>query len=246
MTDLLNIKEAAFKLGMTSAELKKLVRENKVPFVELPNGIRFVMNDLQNWINSKKGGDMPATAEKTERQRLQEHLRKRPEYLAEIQRLTKKQAEIQAQVNNGELTIRALCPIETKLDHLRGLLNRIDNTYRNALLNSCENEDLNDEWFEFTQQFQTITREREKELSRLEETENSIRQSREQLENLTKNALASDKKFIEDTRSWLRRYEKTKASQKKRIDELAEQIETIQAEKARVRELMIFDGEAAE
>lgn len=239
---------AASLLGITKAALMKLVKADQVPYVRLPGKgeVRFDGSDLQNWINSKKGGDMPATATLSERQDMQEHLRKRPEYLAEIQRLTEKQAGIQTQVNNGELTIRALYPVETKLDHLRNLLGKIDNQFRNELINSCENEDLKDEWFEFTQQFQAVNHELEQEKRRLEETQELIRRTREELEDLTNNQLPSDEKWISGKELLLQRDEKTKASQKKRIDELTEQVETIQAEKARIRELMFFDGEAAE
>ncbi len=55
MTDLLTKHGAALKLGITSAALGKLVREKKVPYVELPNGeIRFDPSDLEQWVQSHK------------------------------------------------------------------------------------------------------------------------------------------------------------------------------------------------
>ncbi len=102
MRDLLTIKEAAFKLGTTSAELRKLIRTNQVPFIEMPNGIRFDTDDLTNLIETrKKGRNMTATAEKTERQAMQEHLRNRPKYVDSLKLVNTKLAEIQAKVDNG-------------------------------------------------------------------------------------------------------------------------------------------------
>lgn len=55
MTDLLTKHGAALKLGITSAALGKLVREKRVPHVELPNGeIRFDPLDLEQWVQFHK------------------------------------------------------------------------------------------------------------------------------------------------------------------------------------------------
>lgn len=55
MTDLLTKHGAASKLGITSAALGKLVREKKVPYVELPNGeVRFDESDLGDWVQLHK------------------------------------------------------------------------------------------------------------------------------------------------------------------------------------------------
>lgn len=257
MTDLLNIKEAAFKLGMTSAELKKLVRENKVPFVDLPNGIRFDMEDLTNWIQSKKGGDM-ATATMTERQRMQEQLRKKPEYLKQRKQAQENLTAIQAKVDMGELTERALERPRNHVEHLCRIITDIDNTIRADLVNSCPCEDLHDEWEEFNEQGKVVYRELTHTKQTLQREKENLYYKEKEVHSLTnpgnKGAVATDEyqPFKHDSEyqsridSAKREYKKQKKEitrLESKIVELTEQIETIQAEKARVREEMIHYGE---
>lgn len=247
MTDLLNIKEAAFKLGMTSSELKKLVREGLVPFVNLPNGIRFDTDDLTNWVQSKKGGDM-TTATITEREQLQEHVRKVPEYKAEIGRLEGDRAAIQAHIDTGKATDMALVPIDRKLDHFRKLLNNAQNKFSNQLFNTCENDDLRDEWFDANEQRKGVSRELRSEQRLLEETERTIKNLRDSLEQMqadTGGCKPSERSELGDRLRKLQRditsQERFQKRYQERIEELTTRRDELEAKKANIREAMIFD-----
>lgn len=60
MTALLTEQTAARRLAISANRLQKLVREGKVPHIELPDGsIRFDVQDLEDWLESRRRGETP-------------------------------------------------------------------------------------------------------------------------------------------------------------------------------------------
>lgn len=253
MTELLNIKETAYMLGMTSGEVKRLVKERSIPFVDLPNGVRFCPDDLTIWINKNKGGDM-TTATLTEREQKQEHMRKKPEYLEQRRQAVEILDTIQAKVDAGELTERALERPRQQLDYVLGIIGKINNQFRSDLVNSCPCEDLRDEWEEFNEQGKVVNRELRHTKQTLEREKENLLHKEKEVNRLTNpggdgtpadefQTFKYDKQYQDRIDTAKRQYKKIKKEigrLETRIVELNEQIEAIQAEKARVREEMIY------
>lgn len=255
MTDLLTKHGAASKLGITSAALGKLVRENKVPYVKLPNGdIRFDAGDLNNWVQKLKGGDM-TTATITEREQLQEYLRKRPEYIEQRNQLQKKLDEIQVKVDAGELTEMALVKTQSEWTFVTGLIGKIDNRFRNDLVNSCTNQDLRDEQLELRDRKDVVNREITYQNKCLERIETNIRILRTDHENLvTPNGNSDEyqpfthdeayqKRITKKEREW-KTAKKSKSRCEAKIQDLKDQLQEIHNQEARVKEEMIYYEES--
>lgn len=252
MKNLLSKHGASSKLGITPAALMKLVKSEQVPYVRLPGkgDIRFDESDLAKWIQAKKGGYM-ITAEKTERERMQEHVRKIPDYRAEIDRLEGDRAAIQAHVDSGKSTERALVPVDTELNRLRDLLGKAQNQFKSKLVDSCENQELRDEWFELNEQRRAVSRELLAEKRLLEETERNLKNLNESLYSLEGDAPNDTTGCKPSERSEygqrLQKLHRDITSQqrfekryKDRISELTDRRDQLEAEKLRVREEMIL------
>jgi predicted DNA-binding transcriptional regulator AlpA len=253
---LITIHGASSLLGITKAALMKLVKADQVPYVKLPGKageVRFVGIDLQNWINSKKGGVMPATARMTERQGKQEHLRKRPEYAEQLKEVKAKMDALQIKIDAGELTARALDPHNRRWHFLRDLIGKIDNQFRNDLMNSCPCEDLRDEWAYVSELKISAYTEIASQKKTLERIENNIRLLKTDIERLVDPKAAgvhySDFKEythddayqarIDTKKRELRVANKSKARCEQIIHDLELKLEEHEAEKQRIKQEMI-------
>lgn len=248
---------AASLLGITKAALMNLVRAEQVPYVKLPGKgeVRFDGSDLQKWVNQHKGGDMPATAEKTERQRMQEQLRKRPEFLEKRKQAVEKLKALQVKVDAGEITERALERPKHHVEHLCGIIANIDNKFRTDLINNCPCEDLRDEWEEFNEQGKVVYRELTHAKQTLKREKESLFFKEKEIKSLTNPGNVATDEFqpfwygpeyqsrIDLAKREYKKLKKEITRLEARVVELTEQIEVIQAEKARVREEMIYYGE---
>ncbi len=246
---------AASLLGITKAALMKLVRAEHVPYVRLPGKgeVRFDSSDLQEWVNQHKGGDMPATARMTERHEQQEHLRKRPEYLAECEQVKAEMGAIQARVDAGELTPMALVPAQRRWLQLSDLVNKIDNQFRNDLANSCPDENLRDEWSYVSELKSSVYTEIANQKKTLERIENNIRLIKTDIGRLVDPEAAgvhpSDfkeythdnayQKRIDTKERELRVANKSKARCEKIIHDLELKLQEHETEKQRIKQEMI-------
>lgn len=63
MNPLLSEQHAARKLGISVRKLRRMVRADQVPYVELPGEeIRFDERDLAEWVANHRRGELPEAA----------------------------------------------------------------------------------------------------------------------------------------------------------------------------------------
>ncbi|WP_417383228.1 hypothetical protein [Gimesia sp.] len=253
MTDLLTKHGAATKLGITAAALGKLVRDNKIPFIALPNGeIRFDSGDLIKWVQTLKEGGMTVAIDK--RAKMQEQLRKRPEYIKQRDEILEEQKQVQSKVDAGLLTQLALVPIENRLKKVLSLIN---NDFRNQLINSCTNQDLHDEWRILNEEKIRVDREIHSEKMEAERIETDIRLIQSALTELhsadgpgkeTEIFKPFDRESDGEYQDRINQRERKLILKQQelercnaRIAQKEEELNRLESEKQRVRDEMVFD-----
>lgn len=218
MVDLLNIKETAYMLGMTSGEVKRLVKERSIPFVDLPNGVRFCPDDLTIWINKNKGGDM-TTATMTEREQMQRAVRRLPELREEMKALRQERTEVQTRIDAGELTQAAARPLDTKIEGLMNQITTAEVRYRGRLLDECPDEDMKDRRLILLEDRKQAMREVASLKRKIEQEEDILRNAEKALQSLSNGIQMPD--YLVRSQNLLNSAKLTEAEQRTIQNELA-------------------------